>query len=110
MKTWEKLLPKLNQWKYPILILLIGIILMTVPGSSQYQSIEENLDQNTLLCQILSCSDGVGEARVIVSESGVVVVCEGAENARVRLDIIRAIGSYTGFGADRITVLKMVKQ
>ena len=44
---------------------------------------------------------------MIVSENGVVVVCRGAEDAKVRLDIIRAIGSYTGFGSDKITVLKM---
>ena len=31
----------------------------------------------------------------------------GAENAAVKLDIIRAISSYTGFGSDRITILKL---
>ena len=44
---------------------------------------------------------------LLISESGVVVVCQGAENARVRLDIIRAVSSYTGFTSDKITILKM---
>ena len=51
--------------------------------------------------------EGVGEAQVIISDNGVVVVCRGAENAAVRLDIIRAISAYTGFGSDRITILKL---
>ena len=59
------------------------------------------------MAHILSSSDGVGEAKVLISDSGVVVVCTGADDASVRLDIIRAVGSYTGFGADKITILKM---
>ena len=60
-----------------------------------------------MLCSVLSACEGVGEVKVIISEEGVVVVCEGANDAKVRLDIIRAVSSYTGFGTDRITVLKM---
>ena len=56
---------------------------------------------------MLSRVEGVGEAQVIISDSGVVVVCRGAENAAVKLDIIRAISAYTGFGSDRITILKL---
>jgi hypothetical protein len=43
----------------------------------------------------------------LLSDNGVVVVCDGAENAKVRLDIIRAISSYTGFTSGKITILKM---
>ena len=56
---------------------------------------------------MLSCTNGVGRAEVIASECGVVVVCDGAEDAKVRLDIIRAVSSYTGFASDKITILKM---
>ena len=41
------------------------------------------------------------------SDSGVVVVCEGAANPKVRLDIIRAVESYTGYSSDKITILRM---
>jgi len=37
----------------------------------------------------------------------VVVVCEGADSAAVRLRVTEAAAAYTGFGSDRITVLKM---
>lgn len=38
---------------------------------------------------------------------GAVVVCEGADRASVKLDIIRAVSSLTGLGSDKITVIKM---
>lgn len=98
-------LGKLDKYKYPLIVLLLGLALMLIPtGSSQTDTAQ---DADALLKQVLSCSQGVGEAQVIVSENGVVVVCQGAEDAKVRFDIIKAIGSYTGFGADKITVLKM---
>ena len=81
---WKnKLLPFLEKYKAPLLVLLLGIALMLIPTGS-----------------------GRGET-ALLSENGVVVVCDGAENAAVRLDIIRAVGSYTGFGSDRITILKL---
>jgi hypothetical protein len=55
----------------------------------------------------LSQTQGVGKAQVLISDSGVVVACAGAANASVRLDIIRAVSSYTGFGSDKITILKL---
>ena len=36
----------------------------------------------------------------------VIVVCEGAAKASVRLDILRAVYSYTGFGSDKVTILE----
>jgi stage III sporulation protein AG len=38
---------------------------------------------------------------------GAVVVCQGADNARVRLEIVEAVSVFTGVGADRISVNKM---
>lgn len=38
---------------------------------------------------------------------GAIVVCQGADNATVKLEIIQAVSSVTGLGFDRITVLKM---
>ena len=101
----RKILSKLDKVKYPLLVLAIGVVLMLLPGGGSKEAAET--DPDALLREVLSCSEGVGDTRVIVSGNGVVVVCEGAENAKVRLDIIRAVGSYTGFGSDRITVLKM---
>lgn len=38
---------------------------------------------------------------------GAVVVCQGAENASVRLSVVEAVMSVTGLTSDNITVLKM---
>lgn len=38
---------------------------------------------------------------------GAVVVCEGADSADVRLQLVSAVSNLTGLGADRITVVKM---
>jgi len=38
---------------------------------------------------------------------GALVVCEGADSAKVRLAVKEAISSLTGLGSDKITVVKM---
>ena len=96
----------LVKWKYPILILLAGLMLLLLPAAEKKQEPGAESAQEAL-AQILSRTQGVGEARVLISDSGVVVACGGASNAAVRLDIIRAVGSYTGFGSDKITILKL---
>lgn len=93
-----------EKFKYPILILALGIVLMLLPSGSAKSASAEGDER---IQQMLSSVEGVGEAQVIISDTGVVVVCRGAENAAVRLDIIKAISSYTGFGSDRITILKL---
>ena len=97
----------IEKWKYPILILLVGLLLMLIPTVKE-QDIPAT-DAQEALAGILAKTQGVGEARVLISEHGVVVACSGASNASVRLDIIRAVCSYTGFGSDKITILKLKK-
>ena len=38
---------------------------------------------------------------------GAIIVCQGADNVSVRLNIIEAVAKVTGLGTDRISVLKM---
>ncbi|MBQ3482429.1 MAG: hypothetical protein IJH48_08965 [Oscillospiraceae bacterium] len=97
----KEILEKLKVYRFPLLILLIGVALMLLPSTSARPAATEGS-----LGEALSLTQGVGEAYVLISESGVVVVCDGAENAATRLQIITAVKTYTGFGADRITVLK----
>ena len=107
MDEIKKKLGRLERFKYPLLVLLVGILLMLLPLSPSTPKSEVEDGSSRQLEQILSCSRGVGEARVLLSDSGVVVVCKGADDAAVRLDMIRAIRSYTGFGSDKITILKL---
>jgi len=107
MSELKNSIAKFDKFKYPLLVLALGLVLLMLPTGGEKSSPVK--DSDTLLQSVLSCSDGVGEAKVIISDKGVVVVCSGADNADVRLDIIRAIGSYTGFASDKITVLKMAE-
>lgn len=101
----KNVLAVLEKYKYPLIILALGLVLLLMPEMND--SKQTDVGKDTLLQQVLSASEGVGKAQVISSEKGLVIVCQGAENAKVRLDIIRAVSSYTGFASDKITILKM---
>jgi len=63
----------------------------------------------TRIAALLRSVRGVGEAEVLLSAEGCVVVCEGADSAAVRLDVTNAVAVYTGLGSDKICVMKMMK-
>ena len=95
-----------EKYKYPLIIFFIGLCFLIPSGKNNTKDVSN--DESAMLQDILSRSEGAGETRVLISENGVVVVCEGAEKASVRYNIIGAVKAYTGFSADRITVLKLV--
>lgn len=97
----------LDKYKFPLIILFFGVLLMLMPGSKSSDA--QSLTADTELSQLLASTQGVGKAQVLVSDKGVVVVCQGADNAKVKFEIIQAITSYTGYSSDKITVLKMAK-
>ena len=105
MNDLKSFLKKLETFKYPLLLLLVGIVLMLLPTK---EGKADGGDRTEISLEtVLGDTAGVGRVRVIVSEKGAVIVCDGAANASVRLDVLHAVASYTGFGADRVTVLKM---
>ena len=108
MELKTKLASYLPKLRLPLLILIAGLFLMLLPAGSHDTVVPEEPGER--MQEILSNTRGVGRAMVLISENGVVVACTGAEDPQVRLDIIRAIGSYTGFGSDRITVLKLADE
>ena len=97
----KEILDKIKAYRFPLLILALGIALMLMPSAAGRERQTEGS-----LGEALSMTQGVGEAYVLISDQGVVVVCDGAGNAATRLEIITAVKTYTGFGADQITVLK----
>lgn len=102
----KNLLAKLDSLKLPLLVFALGLLLMLLPGGQK----SKTAMPETSLREALSLTQGVGEAYVLISDQGVVVVCEGAQNAEVRMAILEAVRSYTGFGADKISILKRAKQ
>lgn len=97
----KEILDRVRKMKLPLIVLAFGVLLMLLPGKRSEQSSPKG-DLSTAL----SLTEGVGEAYVLVSDDGVVVVCDGANDAAVRMSITNAVRAFTGFGADRITILK----
>ena len=150
----------LKKYKFMILVLLAGMVLMMCPEAEETKetpapaakeiSLQESLES------ILEKISGAGEISVLLTQSageetiyqtdenssvqesgsstqrqtvlvsgagreemglvkkvkaptylGAVVVCQGADNASVRLAVVEAVRSATGLSSDRISVLKM---
>lgn len=106
--------------RYVLLVLCLGLLLLLLPRSSgsgrdstagtgdpmAASGIPLDTEGNRIAA-LLSRIDGVGSAEVLLSGSGAVVVCEGAENPTVRLNVTNAVAAYTGLGSDKIRVMKM---
>ncbi len=154
-----------KKYKYVVLVLLIGLVLMLLPelqnnkkNTQEDPSVETVVqrDVQTELEQILSKVSGAGQVKVMLTVAqgeqiiyqtdeninvsdnssttkkdtitvtddqrsqtglikqiipptylGAIVLCQGADRASVRLEIIEAVSKITGLGADKIAVLKM---
>lgn len=103
--------------KYVILVLCLGLALLLLPRRSGGSQIGNGapmeasgipLDtESGRIAALLGKIQGVGNAEVLLSGSGAVIVCSGADDARVRLDVTNAVAAYTGLGSDKITVMTM---
>jgi len=158
--AWKQILGK---YKYTVLILAIGLVLLCLPIGENDKSeitlppqIDTSADDLTQRIEnLLAQIDGVGDVQValtlengtsrelqqntrvktttdgseiekdavlisVASDEmpieiastyptyrGAVVVCQGADRASVKLDVVRAVSSLTGLGSDRIAVIKM---
>lgn len=105
----NRALETLMKNRYVLLLLLAGtaLLLLLPAGGGGGAEGSAATEEERRLEDVLSTVEGVGQVGALYSESGVVVVCEGADSAAVRLRVTEAAAAYTGFGSDRITVLKM---
>ncbi|MCC8077608.1 MAG: hypothetical protein LUG15_04520 [Oscillospiraceae bacterium] len=123
----SRVMKALGKNKYVLLVLALGLLLLLLPrtatedgtaeGAAVAFSTGEGNDLDTSgipldtesvrLAALLSQIEGVGEATVLLSAAGAVVVCAGAESPSVRLNVTNAVSAYTGLGSDKITVMKL---
>ena len=145
-----------RRYRYAILVLALGVVLMLIPGKPESHAeipsdvqTESQPSMEQRLEWILSQISGAGRVSVMVTVAegeltlyqqdsdsggrmdtviitdekrnqqglvqqilpqtyqGVIVVCQGANHASVRLSIIEAVSRVTGLGTDKIVVLKM---
>lgn len=167
---------KLGKFKYPLMILLLGVLLLAIPARKDATP-TANPEKETLsepsqdepdelgameekLSSLLSQMEGAGRVRVMLRYAtgsrviyqtdsnqevssdtdskqtkteiqtvmasgsggqdspvatqtilptfqGALIVAEGAGNSEVKLNLVNAVSSLTGLGADKITVIKM---
>lgn len=160
----DKGISLIKKYKFVVLILLIGIILMLLPAANTnnesnapaVQSQPVFSDPTEELQNLLAQIKGAGKVRLMLTVSGgekyiyqtdrdetvsgetstvrvetiiltdsnrnqggmvqqilapqyrgAVVVCQGADDPKVKLAIMEAVKNMTGLGYDRISVLKM---
>lgn len=102
----KKMLDGLAKYKYPLIVLIVGLVLLLIPSRSTKSSSDGvSNDDEQRLAAILESSRGVGNASVLISEHGAVVVCDGAADPEVKLSVIKSVEAYTGLGCDEIQVL-----
>lgn len=132
MRTLDfgKLAAALARNKYVLLVLALGLLLLLLPRSGAAAAAKPAAAEATAapaagqgdpmeasgipldteserLAALLREIRGVGDAAVLLSKEGAVVVCAGADSARVQLEVTNAVSAYTGLGSDKIRVIKM---
>lgn len=112
--------------KYVLLVLCLGLGLLLLPRrggdsletaapAAQKQSQGDPLavsgiplgEESARIAALLRSIRGVGEAEVLLSAGGCVVVCQGADSPAVVLAVTSAVAAYTGLGSDKISVYPM---
>lgn len=91
----------------------VEVLLTQAAGEETVYQTDEDVSENDLRQDtVLITGDDRAETGLIRQVNppvylGAVVICQGADNANIRLSIVEAVMSVTGLTSDRITVLKM---
>ena len=104
----RELLAKLGSFRYVLLVAAVGLLLLLWPSSNGSAATAEGgeLGEEARIAALLTGIEGVGEARVLLSENGAVVVCSGADDVSVCLRVTQAVTCYTGLGAGDVRIFK----
>ena len=93
------------------------VLLTIAAGEEIYYQCNEyestGTDTGTIHREVVIVTDAERREQGLVQQvippkyQGAIVVCQGADRATVRLQIVEAVANVTGLTADKITVLKM---
>jgi len=92
-------------------------VMLTLKSSSQLTLAQDQNDtrrqeEEKKQSEVLTINRGSGYQDVVVTEEiypifrGAVVVCEGAQNSSVRLQVMETVAVLTGLGSDKISVVQ----
>ncbi len=68
----------------------------------------ENTAMESRLTELLSRMEGVGEAQVLVTEEGAVIVCTGGDSPAVQERVLRAACTACGFPSNQVYIAKLI--
>ncbi len=78
LKGWnKKIMPKLEKYKFAALIVVVGIVLMLIPGKENKTEMKGEISQSSVpvtssvqeeLSQLLSCIQGAGKVKIMLKE------------------------------------------
>lgn len=117
--TQEKQSPSMEQRLEEILSEIQGAgkvaVMLSLSSGEEilYQKDEDVNSDGSFKYETVIITDSDRNQQAVVQQviperyQGVIVVCQGAEKASVRLSIIEAVAKVTGLGTDHISVLKM---
>jgi stage III sporulation protein AG len=123
----ETIIPSQTQlYAQPEMQLELGEILSKIDGAGKVDvMLSVSTSQSTVYQSDISASNGTSnqDTVIVTDESrtqngliqhviypqyrGAIIVCQGADNMQVRLNIMEAVSRITGLGMDKISVLKM---
>lgn len=76
--------------------------------SSNEESSQKSEERKTVILSEGSAYDKAAVSAVEYPQfQGALIICEGADQSTVRLDLIHAVSALTGLSSDQITVVKM---
>lgn len=105
---WKKMKERLGAARYVLVAAVVGILLLCWPaGESGTGGDGLSSGEEARVEAVLTQMEGVGQAVLLLSEQGAVVICQGADDAGVCLRVTQAVRSYTGLGADKVQIFKM---
>ena len=87
------------------------VLLTELSGSSTIYQMDTGMNQSNSDTVVIM--DQNREEKGLVKQiippiyKGAVIVCQGGDNAKIRLEVVEAVKSVTGLSSDCITVLKM---
>ena len=96
-----------------LLIAIVGVMLIMLGSLPAREAKETEPGLEARVASICSSTEGVGDARVMITYSqdgevyAVAVLCEGADSVTVRERITGLVCSLFGIGAHRISILKI---
>ena len=103
-KIWK------NKW---IAMLLIGILLVIVAMPTKtYTENEERyaLEEEMRLKQVLEKMEGVGVSNVMITEEGIVIIADGADNGVVAKNVINVVQALFDVDSHKIKVMKRIQE